>query len=94
MGRISECQNIFVKISGLGVAGQAWTVEAQKPIVQTLIDQFGVDRCMFASNYPVDALVTNLDSIWSGFKQLTKRLNPTERLAIFCDTAVNVYQLK
>ena len=94
MGRISECQNVFVKISGLGVAGKAWTVEAHKPIVQTLIDQFGVDRCMFASNYPVDALVTNLDSIWSGFKQLTKRLNPTERLAIFCDTAVNVYQLK
>ncbi len=94
MGRISACPNVFVKISGLGVAGQAWTPEAQQPIVQTLLDQFEVKRCMFASNYPVDSLVANLDSIWSGFKQLTSHLNAEDRLAIFLDTAVDVYQLK
>ena len=45
--------NVNVKISGLGQAGQAWTLAANGDIVLTVIDFFGAGRCMFASNFPV-----------------------------------------
>ena len=46
--------NVAVKISGLGQPGRPWTVEANGPVVRDTIAIFGVDRCMFASNFPVD----------------------------------------
>ncbi len=93
MAALVPCANVRVKISGLGVAGQAWTADAQAPVVHTLIDLFGAGRCMFASNYPVDGLVGSLDTLWSGFKQLTRTLPPAQRLALFCDNAVAAYGL-
>lgn len=56
MGDFSRAENVAVKISGIGVPGEAWTAEANRGIVLSTIDLFGVDRCMFASNFPVDSL--------------------------------------
>lgn len=85
--------NVRVKISGLGVRGALWTDAQQAPIVDALIADFGVDRCLFASNYPVDALVAQLDEIWQSFKTLTRNLSPEQRLALFCDNALTLYGL-
>ena len=50
-----------VKISGIGVPGRRWTAELQQPVVHALLSAFGVERCMFASNFPVDSLVASFD---------------------------------
>lgn len=94
MSRLADCPNVVVKLSGLGVAGQPWTVEQQQPVVHALIADFGVRRCLFASNFPVDGLVVGLADLWSGFKALTQSLPPNDRLALFCDNAVEVYALQ
>ena len=86
--------NIYIKISGIGVRGEPWTVEQQRPVVETLITTFGVSRCLFASNHPVDAIVVTLDDLWSRFKALTRKLSPEQRLALFCDNAVALYGLR
>jgi predicted TIM-barrel fold metal-dependent hydrolase len=93
MARLANSDNVVVKISGLGITGGIWTAQAQKPVVDALLASFGHQRCMFASNYPVDSLVASLDTIWQGFKALTRQLRPTERLALFCDNAARVYGL-
>ena len=62
--------NVAVKISGLGQPGQPWTVAANGPIVRDIIAIFGVDRCMFASNFPVDSLCADFDTIFAGFKTI------------------------
>lgn len=85
--------NVFLKISGLGVAGQRWTPALQAPVVQDAIRIFGWQRCLFASNHPVDALVASLDDIFAGFKQITCALPAPQRLALFCDNAVALYRL-
>ena len=41
---------------GARPARPPWTVEANGPIVRDTIAIFGLDRCMFASNFPVDCL--------------------------------------
>ncbi|MFB0936963.1 MAG: amidohydrolase family protein [Propionivibrio sp.] len=94
MGQLVRCPNILVKISGLGVRGEPWTIEQQAPVVDALISDFGVERCLFASNHPVDALVVGLEDLWSGFKALTRKLIPERRLALFCDNAVALYGLR
>ena len=94
MADLTPTSNVVIKISGLGVRGEAWSVDQQASIVDALISDFGVERCMFASNYPVDGIVVTLDELWSGFKSLTQRLAPEQRLALFCDNAATLYGLR
>lgn len=89
--RLARRSNVVVKISGLGVPGQAWTVEANRRIVLRTIDLFGVDRCMFASNYPVDKLIASFDTIFSGFQEITAGFPRTDRRKLFYENAVRVY---
>ncbi|HEX6110747.1 MAG TPA: amidohydrolase [Geminicoccaceae bacterium] len=85
--------NVAVKISGLGQPGQPWTVRANRPIVRDAIAIFGVDRCMFASNFPVDSLCADFDTIFRGFKAIVAELSPAERSSLFYANALRFYRL-
>ncbi len=90
---LAGAPNVHLKISGIGVFGQAWSTEANGQIVRDAIGIFGVDRCMFASNFPVDSLVATFDQIYGGFKTITAELDPTDRLKLFHDNAATLYRL-
>lgn len=94
MERLAAAPNVMVKISGLGVPGHRWTPRLQQPVVDALLASFGTQRCLFASNFPVDGLVASLDDIFQTFKTLTRHLSPAERLALFCDNACRLYRLQ
>jgi predicted TIM-barrel fold metal-dependent hydrolase len=83
--------NTAVKISGLGQAGLPWTVEANRPIVLATIETFGVERCMFASNFPVDSLCATFATIFDGFASITSAFSKTEKSALFHDNAIRIY---
>jgi predicted TIM-barrel fold metal-dependent hydrolase len=85
--------NVAVKISGLGVPGQRWTVELQGPVVRDAIAIFGSERAMFASNYPVDSLVATFEEIYSSFFEITRDLPDAARRQLFHDTAARIYRL-
>ena len=63
-------------------------------IVLTTIDLFGVDRCMFASNFPVDGLCATFDAIFSGFREMVRDFTPGERAQLFHDNAVRIYGME
>jgi predicted TIM-barrel fold metal-dependent hydrolase len=86
--------NVAVKISGLGVPGQPWTTEANREIVLTTLDLFGVDRAMFASNFPVDGLVADFGTIYDGFRAIVRDLSPGEQRQLFRDNAIRIYRLE
>jgi predicted TIM-barrel fold metal-dependent hydrolase len=86
--------NVVVKISGIGVAGQPWTVETNRCVVLDTIEAFGVARCMFASNFPVDGLVGSYDAIMGGFKEIVADFPLADRRALCHDNAVRVYRLE
>jgi predicted TIM-barrel fold metal-dependent hydrolase len=85
--------NTAVKISGLGQPGEPWTIEANGPIVRDAIRIFSVDRCIFASNFPVDSLCADFDTIFTGFKAMVADLDRAEQLKLFHDNAVRIYRL-
>ncbi|HSH06213.1 MAG TPA: amidohydrolase family protein [Burkholderiales bacterium] len=93
MHAFAACPNVAVKISGLGLPGRAWRVEDNAPVVRQVIETFGVERCMFASNYPVDGLVASYDTIMSGFKAIVAERPLAERRALFHDNAARIYRI-
>jgi len=93
MRQLAREANVAVKISGLGQPGQPWTLEATRPIVLDTIAIFGVERCMFASNFPVDKLIADFDTIFSGFKAIVRGFPRADAEKLFHDNAVRFYRL-
>jgi predicted TIM-barrel fold metal-dependent hydrolase len=85
--------NIALKISGLGVKGQPWSLAANAPVIRDAIRIFGADRCCFASNYPVDRLVASFDAIFAGFEAAVAELPAEDQRKLFHDTAIRLYRI-
>jgi predicted TIM-barrel fold metal-dependent hydrolase len=62
-------------------------------LVLDTIDIFGVERCLFASNFPVDRLASGYDAIWRAFDRITADFSGDERRALFHDNAARFYRL-
>lgn len=93
MAQLVSAENVAIKISGLGVPGKAWTMEANREIVLTTLDLFGTGRCMFASNFPVDLLCGNFQTIFSGFERIVADFPQAEQDALFAGNALRIYQI-
>ena len=93
MTRAAGCPNIATKISGIGLPGVAWTADRNREVVLAVIDAFGVERCMFASNFPVDSLCASFDEIYDGFDAITADFSTGDRQRLFHDNAVRIYAI-
>jgi predicted TIM-barrel fold metal-dependent hydrolase len=93
MRKLAAASNVVVKISGLGTVDWKWTVERIRPFVLQTIESFGVSRCMFASNFPVDKLYNNFDTLYGAFREITKHFSADERECLFRDNAARYYRL-
>lgn len=85
--------NVWVKISGLGMVDWRWTEQSIRPFVLETIEIFGPDRCMFASNFPVDKLYSSFDALYDAFKSIVSDFSVGERRKLFSDTALAVYRI-
>jgi predicted TIM-barrel fold metal-dependent hydrolase len=90
---VAACPNVALKISGLGRPGLPWTVEANGPVIRDAVAIFGIERCMFASNFPVDSLAGTFAEIFSGFRAAVAELDPQAQRKLFHDNAVRIYRL-
>ncbi|MGA0594846.1 amidohydrolase family protein [Enterovirga sp. CN4-39] len=91
--RVADAPNVALKISGLGRPGLPWTLEANGPVIRDAIAIFGVPRCMFASNFPVDSLCGSFADIFSGFAAAVSDRPEGEQAALFRDNALRIYRL-
>lgn len=92
MALLADYDNVVVKISGLCQKDAPWTIESNAWIVQESIAMFGTGRIIFGSNFPVDGMLATFDTIFSGFKEMTKHLSHAEQKAVFFDTANRIYR--
>lgn len=93
LGLLARQDNVKVKISAIGTTDHAWTVESIRPLVLTTIEKFGVDRCMFASNFPVDGMYSTLRDLYGAFDELTADFSRAERARLFGGTAAETYRI-
>lgn len=94
MEALASCPNVHCKISGLTVLGEPWTLSANKPIIRDAIGIFGVERCMFASNFPVDGLKGSWDYLYSCFKKSVADLPLADRRNLFSENAAKFYRIE
>ena len=103
---LAERPNVMAKLGGLvmEVNGFCWEHQATAPTSQmlmertrryyeTTIELFGVERCMFESNFPVDKVAGSYNVLWNSFKRLAANYSADEKAALFHDTATRVYRV-
>lgn len=85
--------NVHIKISGLGFIDRKWTYEIVAPILQEVIDVFGVDRCMFASDFPTDKLFSPFDRYLETYHNFSRSFSLDEKRDMFGRNANRIYRL-
>lgn len=93
MRALAACENAIVKISGLGMMNWNWTTESIRPFVLETIDIFGVNRCMFASNFPVDKLYSSFEVLFSSFELIVDDFSEAEKKMLFESNAEKFYRI-
>jgi predicted TIM-barrel fold metal-dependent hydrolase len=84
--------NVMCKLSGLAMPLQSMRVDALAPWLEYAIEAFGVDRCMFASNFPVDSMYGTFDELYSAFSAVTAGLDSEAREKVFAGNAERVFR--
>jgi predicted TIM-barrel fold metal-dependent hydrolase len=103
---LANCPNVVMKLGGLGMptcgllksdAGSApdsqQLARQWQPYIETCIEAFSPDRCMFESNFPVDFATAPYPVIWNAFKRIVSGASPDEKAALFGRTAARVYRI-
>jgi predicted TIM-barrel fold metal-dependent hydrolase len=93
MRSLAAQPNVQVKISGLGMVDWNWTEESIRPFVLDTIEIFGVERCMFASNFPVDKLYSSFGTLYRAFRSIVSDFSFGERRKLFSDNALATYRI-
>lgn len=91
--KLAANSGVNCKISGLGMFDHEWTVDSIRPIVLTCIEIFGIERCMFGSNFPVDKLRASYDKIWNAYAEITTSLSAGECSSLFVENAKSFYRI-
>jgi len=107
IAELARCPNVVAKLGGINmeVNGFGWHEKPRPPSSQELVDatrryyeftieQFGVDRCLFESNFPVDKVSCSYTVLWNSFKRLTASYSASEKAKLYHDTAARVYRLQ
>jgi predicted TIM-barrel fold metal-dependent hydrolase len=103
---LAACPNVYVKLGGLAMIINGFDfhlaplppssgemANAWRPYVETCIDNFGAERCMFESNFPVDKGACSYPVLWNAFKRLAAGALATEKADLFAGTASRFYRL-
>ena len=87
---LAALPQVHCKLSGLGMFRKGWSADDIRPIVETCLELFGSNRCMFGSNFPVDSLRSSYDTIVSAYREII----PSEDCeAVFGGNAVRFYRI-
>ena len=103
---LSECSNVVVKLGGIGMprTGFDWhrrdkpigskeLAGQMAPLLSYCIEQFGPERGMFESNFPVDKVSYSYNVLYNAFKLFSKDYTETERALMFRDNALKIYSV-
>jgi predicted TIM-barrel fold metal-dependent hydrolase len=103
---MAKCPNVYCKLGGLGMVsvgfdfherdvppGSEDLAAAWRPYVEHCIEAFGVNRCMFESNFPPDKQSCGYTELWNAFKRITANASASEKKALYSGTAAKVYRL-
>lgn len=93
MKRLADRPNVVCKLSGLGTFIHRNDPAHIEDIVTQAASAFGVERCLFGSNFPIEKLWCRYGDLVDAYRQAVAGFDDDAKLAIFHDTATRVYRL-
>jgi len=103
---LAKCPNVVLKLGGMAMTIRGLNFQdgvlppssgelanAWRPIMETCIEVFGADRCMFESNFPVDKGMCSYVAVWNAFKRVAAACSDDEKASLFHGTAARFYRL-
>jgi len=106
MTELARCPNLVVKLGGMMMRLAAFDYRTQpkpptstelaalwRPYMETCIELFGANRCLFESNFPVDKMGIGWAGLWNALKRIAADASAAEKQAMFSGTARRVYRL-
>lgn len=88
----AQSPHVYAKLSGQ-FDNPAWTVAEVKPYVDFVLEQFGAERTMFGSDWPVCILGGSYRSVWANTQALIAGLSQEEKGAVLGGTAIKFYHM-
>jgi len=93
MQALALCPNVYVKVSELGGAGLLWTVDNHREVILETTEMFGMERCMFASNFPVARLQISYAQLVNNLADILSPYNREQQEAFFWRNAQSFYRI-
>jgi predicted TIM-barrel fold metal-dependent hydrolase len=106
INEMARCPNVYCKLGGIGMVSFGFDFHerdvppssedlaaAWRQYIEPCIEAFGVDRCMFESNFPPDKQSCGYTELWNAFKRITANMSAHEKTALYSGTAARVYRL-
>jgi len=84
--------HVACKLSGLAMPLGSMSAQAFRPWISHAIDAFGVDRCLFASNFPVDGLHGTLDELFCAYLEAVEGIGAADLDLLFATNAERLYR--
>lgn len=95
----AKLSGLFMPVLGWGLHGRSVPVsveqiaQAIEPFVEHALSCFGVERCMFASNFPMDKVSLGFEALYDAYLRLVEGRPEADRRALLRDNAISVYRL-
>ncbi|HZQ64628.1 MAG TPA: amidohydrolase family protein [Gaiellaceae bacterium] len=93
MQEVAGAPNVVVKISGLGMCDNAWTVDSLRRWVLGCIEAFGTERSFFGTNWPVDRLYSSYGDVLNAYEALIADFSEAEQRAMFSENAERIFRI-
>jgi predicted TIM-barrel fold metal-dependent hydrolase len=93
MERIAREPNVHLKVSEFGLKDRPWDYESNRRIVLDAIAIFGIERCLFATNFPVAGLRIDYDTLVTSVSRMLAHFEPEARERFFWRNAKAFYRL-
>ena len=86
--------NVWVKISEFGLKDRAWDYDDNRRVVLDAIAIFGIERAVFATNFPVASLRIGYDALVRAMSRMLADRSPEDRDRFFWKNAAEFYRLR
>lgn len=93
MATAAGAGNVWCKLSGLGMTDHEWSTDSIRPFIEYCIETFGVERCFFGTNWPVDSLFSSYETVVAAYAEITAGLSEGERTALHAGNAERLYRI-
>lgn len=90
----AQFPNVAIKISGFGTTYPNWDAISIDPIITEVVERFTTDRCILASNFPVEGLAKTYDEVWRIYAEYFSSYSADEQEQLFWRNALRIYNIE